>query len=89
LTAVLKITQFCAVYYVHIFLLPQVGLLSSVIGGIIYTFFGTVKEISIGPTAMMSLMTDQYTSEMLIDNIGTLCFGCAIVGLTLTVFRLG
>lgn len=38
---------------------------------------------------MMALLTTQYTSEMSIDSIGTLCFGCAIVGFVLSVLRLG
>lgn len=67
----------------------QVGLLSSVVGGIIYTFLGTVREISMGPTAMMALLTTQYTSDLSIDHIGTLCFGCAIVGFVLSILRLG
>lgn len=67
----------------------QEGLLSSLIGSIIYTFFGTIKEISMGPTAMMSLLTNEYTKNLSTDSIGLLCFGCGIVGLILSILRLG
>lgn len=63
--------------------------MSSVVGGIIYTFFGTIKEISIGPTAMMSLLTNQYISDLSTEEIGLLSFGCACVALLFSVLRLG
>lgn len=63
--------------------------MSSVVGGMIYTVLGTIKEISVGPTAMMSLLTSQYISGLSIDDIGLLCLGCAIVGMLLSILRLG
>lgn len=65
--------------------------MSSVVGGVIYTFLGTVKEISVGPSAMMALLTTQYisTPNLSIDDVGLLSLGCAIVGLILSILRLG
>jgi len=38
----------------------QYGLYSSFIGCFIYVIFGTSKDIALGPTAIMSLLTANY-----------------------------
>ncbi|KAJ3575411.1 hypothetical protein NP233_g1111 [Leucocoprinus birnbaumii] len=43
---------------------PQYGLYSSIVGVFIYGFFGTSKDVSIGPTAVMSL-----TMAIIIKNV--------------------
>lgn len=40
----------------------QYGLYTSFVGPMVYIFFGSVSEISIGPTAIMSLMTLPYVA---------------------------
>lgn len=67
----------------------QIGLLSSVIGGIVYAFLGTIKEISVGPSATMSLLTNEYISGQPTESIGMLSLGCAVVGTILSILRLG
>ena len=39
----------------------QYGLYSAFMGSLIYVVFGTVKEVSIGPTSLMSILTVSYT----------------------------
>ncbi|KAI9493598.1 sulfate transporter family-domain-containing protein [Zychaea mexicana] len=43
---------------------PEYGLYSSFVGLAIYCFFGTSKDISIGPTAVMSLLVGQTVSNV-------------------------
>ncbi|KAI9358754.1 sulfate transporter family-domain-containing protein, partial [Pilaira anomala] len=43
---------------------PQYGLYSSFVGLCLYCFFGTSKDISIGPTAVMSLLVGQTVSRI-------------------------
>ncbi|KAI9021652.1 sulfate transporter family-domain-containing protein [Phycomyces nitens] len=43
---------------------PQYGLYSSFVGLCIYCFFGTSKDISIGPTAVMSLLVGQTVAHV-------------------------
>jgi len=42
---------------------PNYGLYSSFMGCFVYFFFGTSKDITIGPTAIMSIMTHQYITK--------------------------
>ena len=39
---------------------PQYGLYSAFMGCFTYCFFGSAKDITIGPTAIMALMTNTY-----------------------------
>jgi hypothetical protein len=41
----------------------QYGLYSAFMGSLIYVLFGTVREVSIGPTSLMSIITVSYTFE--------------------------
>jgi len=41
---------------------PQYGLYSAFMGCFVYTFFGSAKDITIGPTAIMALMTKTYAT---------------------------
>uniref|UniRef100_A0A023FSQ0 Putative sulfate/bicarbonate/oxalate exchanger sat-1 n=1 Tax=Amblyomma parvum TaxID=251391 RepID=A0A023FSQ0_AMBPA len=40
---------------------PQYGLYTAFMGSFIYTIFGSCKDLTIGPTAIMSIMTGEYT----------------------------
>ncbi|XP_067928347.1 sodium-independent sulfate anion transporter-like [Watersipora subatra] len=42
---------------------PQYGLYSAFMGGFIYCFLGTSKDITMGPTAIMSLLVAEFASE--------------------------
>jgi len=41
---------------------PQYGLYSAFMGGFVYCIFGSSKDITVGPTAIMSLMTAEYAA---------------------------
>ncbi|KYQ56537.1 Sodium-independent sulfate anion transporter [Trachymyrmex zeteki] len=57
---------------------PQYGLYSCFVGGFLYVILGTIKEVSIGPSSLMALLTLQYTRNMPQDFVILLCFlaGC-------------
>ncbi|XP_014240670.1 sodium-independent sulfate anion transporter-like [Cimex lectularius] len=68
---------------------PQYGLYSSFIGCFVYTVFGSCKDITIGPTALMSLMTYQQVHNRNPDYAVLLCFLTGCVMLVMTFLRLG
>ncbi|OMJ13523.1 putative sulfate permease [Smittium culicis] len=43
---------------------PEYGLYTAFLGPILYTIFGTSKDISLGPTAVISLLTGQAVASM-------------------------
>ncbi|KAI8376374.1 sulfate transporter family-domain-containing protein [Radiomyces spectabilis] len=47
---------------------PEFGLYSSFVGLCIYCFFGTSKDISIGPTAVMSLLVGQTITSITTES---------------------
>ncbi|KAI7851972.1 sulfate transporter family-domain-containing protein [Circinella umbellata] len=49
---------------------PEYGLYSSFVGLCIYCFFGTSKDISIGPTAVMSLLVGQTVATVTSGDSG-------------------
>ncbi|KAL7017540.1 hypothetical protein ACKWTF_010418 [Chironomus riparius] len=68
---------------------PQYGLYSSFMGCFMYTIFGSCKDITIGPTAIMSLMIYSAVYNLSIDFaiLGTFLSGLVI--LFLGVLNLG
>lgn len=42
---------------------PQYGLYTAFMGSFMYTLFGSCKDLTIGPTAIMSIMTAEYVSH--------------------------
>ncbi|KAL0082152.1 sulfate transporter family-domain-containing protein [Phycomyces blakesleeanus] len=80
---------------------PQFGLYSSFVGVMIYPFLGTSKDISIGTTAIMSLMVGQIVADIMqtpeyiqgiwtLSSIAvTLAFFSGIITLGLGLLRLG
>ncbi|XP_053953552.1 sodium-independent sulfate anion transporter isoform X2 [Anastrepha ludens] len=71
---------------------PQYGLYSAFIGGIVYAFLGSCRQVTIGPTALLALMTSRHTSFGL--NSGPayailLCLISGIVEFLMAVLRLG
>ncbi|CAL4077811.1 unnamed protein product, partial [Meganyctiphanes norvegica] len=42
---------------------PQYGLYSAFMGCFVYLFFGSCKDITIGPTAIMAIMTHEYSGH--------------------------
>lgn len=67
----------------------QVGLYTALMGGVIYTFLGTVKQVSIGPTSLMSLLTYEYTKNLPPEYVVLLTFMCGIVEMFMGLLKLG
>ncbi|XP_043478598.1 sodium-independent sulfate anion transporter-like [Leptopilina heterotoma] len=68
---------------------PQYGLYSAFIGAIVYVFFGSCKDITIGPTALMSLMTHEYVQGRSVDFAILLAFLTGCMQLLMGFLRLG
>jgi solute carrier family 26 (sodium-independent sulfate anion transporter), member 11 len=68
---------------------PQYGLYSAFVGSLVYVVFGTVREVSIGPTSLMSIVTITYTFEKPIEYVFVLTFISGAVELLMGVFKLG
>ncbi|XP_008197201.2 sodium-independent sulfate anion transporter [Tribolium castaneum] len=68
---------------------PQYGLYSAFVGCFVYTIFGTCKDITIGPTALMALMTYQQIIGRNTDYAILLCFLCGVVQLVMAILHLG
>lgn len=76
--------------YANLANVPAVyGLYSAFAGSIIYMFLGTVREVSIGPTSLMSIITVSYTYEKPIEYVFILTFVCGCVEMLMGIFRLG
>ncbi|XP_026317688.1 sodium-independent sulfate anion transporter-like [Hyposmocoma kahamanoa] len=68
---------------------PQYGLYSSFVGCFIYIIFGSCKEITLGPTALMALMTYQQIQGRNFDYAILLCFLTGVVQLIMGILHLG
>ncbi|GAB1868309.1 Sodium-independent sulfate anion transporter-like [Camponotus japonicus] len=70
---------------------PQYGLYGSFLGCFIYVIFGSCKDIPMGPTAIISLLTYQTIShlESPVQHAILLCFIGGIVELIMGIFGLG
>lgn len=67
----------------------QYGLYSAFMGCFVYTIFGSVREITIGPTALMALMTYQQVIGRGPEFAVLLCFLSGVVQLLMSVLHLG
>ncbi|KAK3930457.1 Sodium-independent sulfate anion transporter [Frankliniella fusca] len=70
-------------------LAPQYGLYSSFLGSLVYVAMGTIKEVSIGPTSLMSLLTAQYTHDQPVQAAILLTFLAGAVQMAMALLRLG
>ncbi|XP_050298009.1 sodium-independent sulfate anion transporter-like [Anthonomus grandis grandis] len=71
---------------------PQYGLYSALCGGIVYAIFGTIPELNIAPTALLSLLTYQYTHKVTFGNVKAaimLTFFAGILELLCGILHLG
>ena len=71
---------------------PQYGLYSAFVGGVVYAMLGGCREVTIGPTALLALMTSRHTG--LGGTSGPqlailLCFLSGIVELIMALLKLG
>ena len=67
----------------------QYGLYSAFVGCFVYVVFGSCKDITIGPTALMALMTYQQIIGRNVDFAILLCFLTGCVQLLMAVLHLG
>lgn len=77
--------------YTYIIFLFQYGLYGSFLGCFIYVIFGSCKDIPMGPTAIISLLTYQTISHLdsPVPHAILLCFIVGIVELIMGIFGLG
>ncbi|XP_050317205.1 sodium-independent sulfate anion transporter [Bactrocera neohumeralis] len=68
-------------------LTPQYGLYSAFMGCFVYIFFGTCKDVTIGPTAIMSIMVQAHTHNA--DYAILACFFTGVITLLMGVLNLG
>ena len=66
----------------------QYGLYTSYMGCFVYCVFGGSKDITLGPTAIMSLMVDRFAKEQPLYAIALTLY-CGIVQLLMGLLRLG
>lgn len=62
---------------------------SALVGCIIYAFFGTIKEVVIGPTSLMALLTYEYTANLSRDFVVLLGLLCGLVEFVMGLLHLG
>ena len=69
----------------------QYGLYSSFMGCLAYLFVGSAKDVTLGPTAIMSLMVNRVAdpSTYGVNYAVTLSLICGVVQLLMSMFRLG
>lgn len=67
----------------------QIGLNSAFVGCFVYVIFGTIKEVSIGPTSLMAFLTAEYTRNLSTDFVVALCFFVGCCELLMGIFKLG
>lgn len=58
-------------------------------GGFLYSIFGTVKEVSVGPTSLVSLLTFEFTKDLPIQSVFLLTFLVGLTEFLLGVFQFG
>ncbi|KAG8236978.1 hypothetical protein J437_LFUL017338, partial [Ladona fulva] len=68
---------------------PEYGLYSSFVGVLVYVLLGKVKQVSIGVTSLMALLTLDYTQELSVDFVILLTFLSGCVELLFGILHLG
>ncbi|XP_050297948.1 sodium-independent sulfate anion transporter-like [Anthonomus grandis grandis] len=68
---------------------PQYGLYTAFIGSFTYVFVGSIKEVSIGPTSLMALLTFSYVVGKPIECVILLTFLAGCIELAMGLFKLG
>ncbi|KAG8259047.1 sodium-independent sulfate anion transporter-like isoform X1 [Homalodisca vitripennis] len=68
---------------------PRFGLYSGFMGCFVYAFLGSTKDITIGPTAIMALLTHKYVSSASADYAILLAFLTGLIILLFGFLQLG
>uniref|UniRef100_A0A8C9THK5 Solute carrier family 26 member 11 n=1 Tax=Scleropages formosus TaxID=113540 RepID=A0A8C9THK5_SCLFO len=78
-----------ALAYAEVAGLPvQYGLYSAFVGGFVYCVFGTSKDVTLGPTAIMSLLCSYYVDRDPVFAV-LLTFLCGVIQTSMAILRLG
>lgn len=78
--------------FIYIFYTFQYGLYSSLCGGFVYAILGTIPELNIAPTALLSLLTFQYAHQVsfgIVRAAVMLTFFAGVIELLCGIFHLG
>ncbi|XP_050307293.1 sodium-independent sulfate anion transporter-like isoform X2 [Anthonomus grandis grandis] len=67
----------------------QYGLYGSFLGAIVYIFFGSCKDVPMGPTAISALLTFQAVKGLGAEHAILLCFFTGVVQFLMGLFGLG
>lgn len=70
-------------------LAPQYGLYTAFMGCFMYTLFGSCKDITIGPTAIMSIMTAEHAAAGGITYVILITFLSGCIQLIMGILNLG
>uniref|UniRef100_A0A1A9WSN2 SLC26A/SulP transporter domain-containing protein n=1 Tax=Glossina brevipalpis TaxID=37001 RepID=A0A1A9WSN2_9MUSC len=92
LTVALTVLPQCLAYATLAGLEPQYGLYSAFMGGIIYAFLGSCRQVTIGPTALLALITSHHTSFGLTSGADysiLLCLISGIIEFLMAILKLG
>lgn len=54
-----------------------------------YFFLGTIKEVSVGPTSLMALLTFEFSKELPYEFVCLLTFMAGCVELLMGIFQFG
>ncbi|XP_037302942.1 sodium-independent sulfate anion transporter-like [Manduca sexta] len=67
---------------------PQVGLYSSIFPGLVYSMFGSCKDVTVGPTAILSALLAKYVAKSAdFAYLASFLSGCIIM--LLGILQLG
>ncbi|XP_044253545.1 sodium-independent sulfate anion transporter-like [Tribolium madens] len=79
-----------SIAYANLAGLPaQYGLYTAFIGSFTYVLFGTIKQVSIGPTSLMALLTFSYTESLSVDYVILLSLLVGCVEFLMGLLKLG
>ncbi|XP_026470654.1 sodium-independent sulfate anion transporter-like [Ctenocephalides felis] len=70
-------------------LTAQYGLYSAFMGAFLYVIFGTIKEVSLGPTSLVALMVLEYCHEKPVEYVVLLGFLAGCIELMMGLLKLG
>ncbi|KAG6442123.1 hypothetical protein O3G_MSEX002209 [Manduca sexta] len=68
---------------------PEHGLYASLTSGVVYVFFGSCYNVTVGPTAILAAMTARYVSNYSIDFAILAAFLSGVMILVMGVLHLG
>lgn len=68
---------------------PEYGLYSGLTDGVIYSIFGSCKDVNIGPTSILALMIQPHVSKMGPDAAILITFLAGVIIFVSSLLHLG